>query len=232
MARFKDREEALILRRQGMSYSQIKKILRVSKGTLSVWLEDYPLSKQRIRELRDCNEQRIEKYRETMRQKRETRLNKLYKEQKALFLPLKKRDILIAGLFLYWGEGSKTHLTSLSLSNTDPSVIRFFIGWLSGCLGVLKERMKIQLQLYSDMDIDQEINFWTKNLGISRNQFTRPYIKQTSITRINHKGGFGHGTCNVKISDARLAEKILMAIKVIADRYTKNSANHNQNTGM
>jgi len=191
MARFKDREKALILRKQGLSYSQIKKTLKLSKSTLSVWLRGYPLSKQRIRELRDWNEQRIEKYRETMRQKRETRLNQFYKEQKKLIFPLSKREIFLAGLFLYWGEGSKNNNANLSISNTDPSIIKFFINWLIGNLSVSKEKIKIHLHLYEDMNINKEIDFWSSELNVPLNQFTKPYIKNTSSIRINHKGGFG-----------------------------------------
>jgi len=43
MARFQDKEKALALRKQEMSYSQIKSILGISKSTLSSWLRDYPL---------------------------------------------------------------------------------------------------------------------------------------------------------------------------------------------
>lgn len=221
MARLRDREKALSLRKQGMSYSQIKKILKVSKSTLSLWLREHPLSKQRVRELRDWNEQKIEKYRETMRQKRETRLNQFYKEQKELLFPFSRRELFLAGLFLYWGEGSKSHLAEVSVSNNDPSIIRFFINWLGKSLLVPKERLKIQLHLYNDMDIDKELDFWSRMLNIPLNQFNRPYIKKTSSVRINHKGGFGHGTCNVRIGGARLAEKVHMAIKAIANKYDK-----------
>ena len=51
MARFKDHEKALALRKQEISYSQIKKILGVSKSTLSDWLHKFPLSEEKIREL-------------------------------------------------------------------------------------------------------------------------------------------------------------------------------------
>ena len=71
MARFKDHQKALDLRKQGMSYTQIKKTLKVGKSTLSVWLRKYPLSKERIKELRNNNERRIEKFRETMKQKKQ-----------------------------------------------------------------------------------------------------------------------------------------------------------------
>lgn len=220
MARFDDKEKALILRRQEKSYSQIKKILKVSKSTLSLWLRDYPLSKQRIRELRDWNEQRIERYRETMRQKREKRLKGFYNQQKRLVFPLNKRDVYLAGLFLYWGEGSKRRRTNLSLANTDPSLIKFFISWLTKSLKINREKIRIQLHLYSDMEIEKEIQFWSQRLNVPYSQFTRPYIKQTLAKDINRKGGFGHGTCNIRIGDTRLAEKTLMTIKAIADKYS------------
>ncbi|PJE69579.1 MAG: hypothetical protein COU98_01245 [Candidatus Staskawiczbacteria bacterium CG10_big_fil_rev_8_21_14_0_10_38_10] len=219
MARFRDREKALTLRKKEMSYSQIKKILKVSKGTLSLWLRDYPLSKQRIRELRDCNEQRIERYRETRRKIKKERLNKFYLEQKKFIFPLKKKELYLTGLFLYWGEGSKTHPAMLSVSNTDPSVIKFFIYWLKKALLIPKDRIKIELQLYNDMNVQREIEYWSKILKIPKNQFNHPYIKKTSVTRINHKGGFGHGTCNARVGDARISEKVLMAIKAISNKY-------------
>ncbi|MDD5145501.1 MAG: helix-turn-helix domain containing protein [Candidatus Pacebacteria bacterium] len=220
MARLKDREKALSLRKKGMSYSQIKQILNLSKSTLSLWLKDYPLSKQRIRELRDWNEQRIERYRETMRRKHETRLKQYYNEQKTKLLPLTKREFILAGLFLYWGEGAKNQ-TSLSISNTDPSIIKFFVAWLTKSMKVPKERLQIQLQLYNDMNIKEEVNYWSEILEIPFSQFTKPYIKKTSKNRINHKGGFGHGTCNMRFGNSRLAERVIMSLKVFADNYNK-----------
>lgn len=221
MARFQDHEKALALREQGMSYSQIKNALKISKSTLSGWLKNYPLSKQRIRELRDCNEQRIERFRETMKKKKNARLKVFYEDQKKLIFPLTKRELYLGGLFLYWGEGTKSHATSLTVSNTDPAVIKFFVKWLIVCLDVPKNKISVQLHLYEDMNIKREIGFWSKTLNIPDAQFTRPYIKKSFLKDINHKGGFGHGTCNVKIGDARLAEKTLMGLKSISDHYLK-----------
>lgn len=220
MARFKDHEKALILRQQGKSYSQIKTILAVSKSTLSYWLREYPLSKERIRELRDWNEQRIEKYRETMRIKKEVRLRAVYIDQRRILLPLTRRELFIAGLFLYWGEGSKSRESDISVSNTDPTVIKFFVRWLTDIWGISKKELRVQLQLYSDMNLDREINYWAASLKLLKSQFNKPYVKRTSQYRINHKGAFGHGTCNVKYGSARLKEKILMSIKALADEYS------------
>jgi len=221
MTRFKDREKAIELRKQEMSYSQIKKTLNISKSTLSDWLKNYPLSDKRIRELRDHNEQRIENCRETKRKKREARLKNVYDIEKKNILPLNKRELFIAGLMLYWGEGTKCRTDGLSISNTDPSVIKFFIYWTQKNFSVRTEKMKAHIQLYSDMNIKREVEYWSNITKIPINQFTKPYIKQSSFKRINHKGGFRHGTCNIRINNVLLGEKIIMGLKVISDYYNE-----------
>ena len=55
MAKLQKREMALQLRKLGKSYSDIKASIGVSKSTLSLWLREYPLPPERIKELRDNN---------------------------------------------------------------------------------------------------------------------------------------------------------------------------------
>ncbi|PIR82779.1 hypothetical protein COU20_00415 [Candidatus Kaiserbacteria bacterium CG10_big_fil_rev_8_21_14_0_10_59_10] len=42
MARRADHQKAVLLRKQGKSYNEIKEILGIAKSTLSGWLHDYP----------------------------------------------------------------------------------------------------------------------------------------------------------------------------------------------
>ena len=220
MARLLDKQKALELREQGKSYSQIKAELGISKSTLSYWLRDYPLSPERIRELRDFNHQRIERYIETRRVKRESRLKVIYDLEKRIIFPLSKRDTFIAGLFLYWGEGLKSKMDEVSLSNTDPAAIKFFIYWAKECLGVPSKKINLRLHFYNDMDVDTETNFWIKTLKIPKSQFNKPYIKKSLHSGvIYNKGGFGHGTCNARIYNARLSEKVVLGIKSIRDNF-------------
>ncbi len=218
MARRKDKQQALKLRGEGKSYSQIKSIIKVSKSTLSYWLRDFPLPEARIRELRDWNEQRIERYRQTRRKTREDRLNKTYFEQKKVIFPLSKRDLFIAGLFLYWGEGSKTRTGELQVANTDPAVPEFFIYWVTEFLKLEKSKIKVHLHLYSDMNTEQEKDFWSKSLNIPKNQFIKSYIKVNSSQLIN-RGTFGHGTCTIKVANARVSEEVIMGLKSIRDHF-------------
>ena len=220
MARFRDKEKAIKLRLEGESYSQIKEIIGVSKSTLSYWLKDYPLSEKRIRELRDNNPRRIERYRATRIRKKQERLEKIYQEEKKRILPLTKRDILIAGLLLYWGEGGKTKESQLCVSNTNPATIKFFIKWL-GILGISRDEIKIRLHLYKDMQEKKEIEFWSKELVIPKTQFRKSYIKSSNMSSITYKIKFNHGTCNAILDDARITEKIFADLKIIEDKLSR-----------
>jgi len=62
------RNLAVKLRKEGKSYSQIKKIVKVSKSTLSYWLSKYPLTKKQIYKLQAVSPIRIEKFREAIYQ--------------------------------------------------------------------------------------------------------------------------------------------------------------------
>ncbi|MDD2758079.1 MAG: helix-turn-helix domain containing protein [Patescibacteria group bacterium] len=209
------REKALALRKQRKSYSQIKSELGVPKSTLSYWLRDYPLSREEINKLGGKNEARIEKFKNTMRGKRQVRLDVIYAKEKNHILPLSNKDALILGLALYWGEGSKADWYKIALANTDPQVLKFFIYWLTKILHVKKSALRVYLHLYADMNIKNELNYWSKTLKIPASKFVKPYIKMAKSTRINHKGGFGHGTCTIMYNNVELKQKIMMQLKLL-----------------
>jgi len=218
-----EKEKALELRQLGKSYREIQKTVKVSKSSLSLWLKEYPLSSDQIQKLRDNNPERISHYRETRRKQREALLKQIYDNEKPLILPLSFRDLFIAGLFLYWGEGAKTKMSWFSLSNTDPSMIRFFISWIEKSLHLNRNDIKIRLHLYTDMDIRREIDFWSKELNIPKSQFRKPYIKKNLQHNITYKG-FRHGTCNIIINNAIVTKRILMGLKVIQDQFALKKA--------
>lgn len=212
------RIRALELRRQGKSYSQIKSELIVSKSSLSLWLRDHPLPLERIRELRDWNAERIENCRNTKQRHREERLKLVYDSANKTLLPLTKKELFLTGLFLYWGEGGKTQRFGISLSNTNPKVIKFYIKWLVACLGVSREKMKVRLHLYKDMSVNDEIAFWSSELGMSRKNFGKPYIKSTTLRGLTFKG-IGHGTCNLVVNGRDYYEKTMMSLQAVVDHY-------------
>lgn len=199
-----------------MSYSQIKNKLSVSKSTLSAWLAKYPLSEERIRELRDWNPVRIEKSRKTKLLKRETMLDKVFSDVSEDIGFLSDRDLFIAGLFLYWGEGTKAARDIVAFTNTDPGMIRMFIKWLE-LMKVDQNKLKIKLHLYKDMNIKKETSFWAEELKVNLSNFRKPYIKESKFSNLNYKGQFGHGTCTVVYGNSKLHNKIIMSLKYLKE---------------
>lgn len=217
MAKKQEKELVLRMRAAGHSYSQIRKVVAVSKSSLSSWLRDYPLPEERMRELRTATEARIERTRETKRKKKESMLAEIYRQEKENILPLSRRELFLSGLFLYWGEGAKTDRAEISLSNTNPAIIKAFMHWLMHALNIKRETMVVKLHLYNDMDITKETAFWAKELGLLKSQFIKPYIKETLFSSITYKNGFGHGTCNLFVRGANFQNKVFMGLKVLND---------------
>lgn len=216
MARKVDKQKALVMRQKGMSYSQIKAKLGVSKSTLSGWLSGFPLSEKRIRELRDNSPIRIERYRNTMERKREAKLLSAYQKVSKDIDTFSKREIFLAGLFLYWGEGSKTRTAVSAVSNTDPAVLVFYMKWLKN-FGVKRQDLKVKLQLYKDMNVKNITKYWSQKLHLPKSAFNKAYIKESNFSGLTYKNGFGHGTCMVWVANRELNDYILMGIKRLQD---------------
>lgn len=202
------------MRQEGASYSQIRQKVSVSKSSLSLWLHNFPLSNERINELRGNNAVRIERYRETRRKTRELRLATVREGIAREFPKFTNRELLISGLFLYWGEGGKTKLATTTLSNTDPAMLLFFIRWLA-LLGVSKDRLRVHVHLYADMDVQKELKYWSRVLGLSRSSFRKPYIKQSNRTDLTYVQKFTHGTCNIIFDNRDVSEYVLQALEHI-----------------
>lgn len=219
------RAQAIKLRIEGYTYGQIKRELNVAKSTLSDWLRNLPLSKESLKRLSKNKEissdVRIERFRKTFQDKWFTRLNKVLESQKKEILPLTEKELFLAGVFLYWGEGSKQR-NIVAISNTDPRVIKFALYWMTRVLRVPKEKICVRLHLYSDMNPKRETNFWSTTLGIPRNQFKPPHTKKTTREGLTYKS-FGHGTCNLICFSVLLSEKIAMTIKAISEFYGAKS---------
>lgn len=219
------RRLAIKLRKLGKSYKEIKDKIKVPKSTLSYWLKDHPLSSEQIKKLTQrFRIRQIENYRETVRKRIALRFSKIYQEEQKRLLPLSNKELLVAGLFLYLGEGAKQTSSSIRISNTDPEIVKFVLYWYTRILKIPKENIRVALQLYGDMDIQKELSYWSNLLKIPPSNFWKPYIKKSFTKDIDHSG-YKHGTCGLCFGNARLLEKILMGIKSILDYTDRKKMN-------
>ncbi len=214
MALPEKREKAIQLRRQGLPYSAIREKLGVSKSTISLWLRDMPLSRVEINQLRAHSPKRIERFRQAMRAKKDARRTIVFQKIARDVGKFSKRDTFIAGLFLYWGEGTKTAEYTTSLTNTDPSIVRFYIEWLES-LGVERGVLKVKLHLYADQDVKKLTRFWSDTLKINSTNFNKPYIKESLLSGKTYKGMFSYGTCVVSYHNRDFYEYVMEGIKYL-----------------
>lgn len=217
MAHRELKEKVLEMRKQGMSYSQIKAVVKVSKGTLSLWLRDMPLSREKINELRALNPQRIERYRNTMAAKRRVRLDDAYRVASKEIGVLNSREIFLCGLFLYWGEGTKIGDSTVEITNTDPAMIKFTLSWFEN-LGISKNLLVARLKIYKDTNVEEITDFWSNILGFKKDQF-RFHIKNTNQADITYKSGYGHCTCSISYGSTKLRNHIMQSLVYIKKHF-------------
>tara|TARA_Y100000310_G_scaffold81278_1_gene77882 strand:- start:1985 stop:2662 length:678 start_codon:yes stop_codon:yes gene_type:complete len=220
------REKAVALRlEKKLSYSEIRKRLGVPKSTLSYWLRDYPLSESRISELRKRGwkngEAGRERYRNTMMEKYENEKCRIYNIQKKNLRNLKKEAQYVAGLMLYLGEGAKKDRYTISLANTDPDLLRYFIRWLGEYLGISKKDLRVQLHLYKNMDVKKEQKFWENVLDLEKSQFYKLQIRELRKGSFSYRESFRHGTCQINFFNKEKKMNLMMAIEAFIDLYVK-----------
>jgi len=224
------RQQAINLRvKNALSYTAIRKQLGVSKSTLSYWLKEHPLNADRILELRregwQKGEASRERFRNTMRAKQEARSEKIYQTQRSRLATLSSEAWFTAGLMLYAAEGDKKQSGRIALANTDPQIIKFFIKWLNEFLSIPKSKIRAQLHLYENMDIDKEREFWKNELALTDGQLYKLQIRPLKPGSFTYQCSQRHGTCSIFMSGVNKKQELMMGIKALIDaakvKYTR-----------
>lgn len=80
------------------------------------------------------------------------------------------------GLGLYWGEGTKANRHSIRLGNTDPALIKSFMLFLEKIYRVDRNKIRFSLQVFTDIDVDEALNYWTRTLRVKKSQFSKTTV--------------------------------------------------------
>ena len=162
-----------------------------------------------------------ERFRETMREKRQEKEDKIYVQQLTRFKKISPQALFVAGLMLYLGEGDKKDRCRVSLANTDPWVITFFVWWMKKFLGISKTQIKVQLHLYKTMNISVERKFWQQKIGIGRNQFYKDQIRPLRPSSFSYRESYRHGTCKIYAGGVKEKTELMLSIKAFLDTYNR-----------
>lgn len=103
----------------------------------------------------------------------------------------KNRDLMFAAAALYWGEGEKI---DFGFSNTDSEMIKLMENCLLNLFGVEKNRIKVSLRIYEDMDKESCLRFWSKITGVGI-----PDFKAVHVLKGRKNGKLKYGMCRLRV---------------------------------
>ncbi len=211
------KHNALILREQGYTYSELSKILKhkIPKATLSNWFKNLILSDRakeritsRIRE--GGSPGRAIAWQNT--RKRREELLKIIRSQADN--QIKDIDTLTAKIclaMLYLGEGAKTP-EYIRFCNSDPKVIQLFLKLLRQAFIIDEMKLRGKVQCRADQNINELSIYWSNLSGISLTQFSKAWVDKRTINkptkRLDYKGVFV--VCY-------FSNKIFLELKFISD---------------
>lgn len=218
-----DKQTAIKYRLSGLSYGEISKMLNIPKSTLSLWLRDLVLSKNAEAKVHATYKAG---YTKGLLKKSALQTKKAQKASRSIRLrasqeikPLTKRDLQILGIGLYWGEGYKklkrvngVQKTShpLSLSNSDPILIKSYISFLLEVCGVSQQKIRLSIRMYHHQNQKQILQYWLKVTGLQATQFTKPYIGVSKSSQGKKPyNTLPYGTLRVDVYDTPLFHKVI-----------------------
>lgn len=222
MAKYELRIKARELRSKGESVKTIAMELGVSKGTVSVWVRDIILSIEQLEKLRAASLKGAERGRlkSALLQKErwQKNLEKLKKQGIETVGNLTDRELLIAGLALYWGEGYKKG-RRLQLCNSDPRLIQFILLWLKKCFAIPSEEVRCRVginAIHKERDTVVK-QYWSNITGIPLSQFANTSFKKVESKKIYDNFENHYGTLSIEVlQPARIYAKILGLIEGLA----------------
>jgi hypothetical protein len=189
------KEMAIKLREQGYPYSYISEKTGLAKSTLSYHLTNvvYEPNKATKRKLALVQLRSAE----TKHRQKQTKILKIRKVAEKEFDILSKRDLFVAGIALYAGEGSKTQ-NLVRLVNSDARIIRFFIKWLN-LLGVDNNHIMLRVHGYPDTNRLAAEAYWLKETSLKDTQLQKMCVDTRAGKDLKRKGVHGYGTAHITV---------------------------------
>ena len=192
---------------------EIERELKVSRGSVSLWVRDVPLDERRraILALRTrmgpliAGERKAARAREVRRSYQEHG-RRLARESDASYA---------AGCMLYWAEGSKSRNVA-QVVNSDPELLAFFAGFLRTHFDVAPESMRLRCNLFADhLERQHEIEeFWLARLELPRSSLTKSIVNSYSkYSQKKRKGKLPYGTARLSVYSSRIVQTIYGSIQ-------------------
>ncbi|MDO8264894.1 MAG: hypothetical protein Q7T34_00820 [Candidatus Parcubacteria bacterium] len=203
IAKFKEKEIAINLRRKGLSYNEILRRVPVAKSSLSLWLKSVGLAKKQKQRLTEKKLAAGRRGGEARRNKRLISTALIKDKAKAEIKNISKRELWLMGIMLHWAEGAKEKQwntgVGVDFNNSDPLMISLFLRWLKEICFISEKNIIYDLYIHETADWKNARQYWSKVIKIHPDNL-RIYFKKNKIhTKRKNRGSSYHGLIRIKI---------------------------------
>lgn len=182
------------LRRIGLSYGEIMRLIPVPKGTLAGWCREVELTGAQRQMIIERTSSQAGVPRDTQR-KRRFEIERLRTDALKEVQDLIHNPLWLAGTVLYWGEGGKSK-RQLDLTNSDPAAHRLFVKWVSEYLQPDPQYV-LGIHLHEGNDEKAARSYWSDAIGLVDPEFHKTYVKPNKPG--HRKNTLQHGVLRIRL---------------------------------
>jgi len=197
LSRWERSELGRDLRRAGLSYGEIMELIYVKKSTLATWCREVRLTDEQIDAIKERRAPEPGKdlsgVPRNTQHKRHREIALIQAQAGLEAEHLVEDPFWVAGVSMYWGEGSKA-TKHLAVANSDPAVLRMFKKWATEFLPP-HAGWRAKLNLHADNDDLGARVWWASQLTMSLDDFTKTYIKPDGTG--HRKNHLAYGVCTL-----------------------------------
>ena len=210
-----ERQKAIELREKGLTYSEIRQRLDISRGSLSLWLHDIPF----VLSERRRNRRRLASFRnsQVLHKRKIQRVSQIMRAAKEEMLNTKLDELKLLGAMAYWTEGSKTRDSLVKITNSNPDFIKFVLKWLREICGVSEKKLRVHLRIHGDLNKKEAEQYWSKITGIPLNRFYKTTYK-ISASNGKRYNKLKYGIASIIVCDTNLFYRIMGWIEGMVER--------------
>ncbi len=225
----REKEKAILLRKEGFSYKEITDQVPVAKSTLSLWLRDVGLSEPQKQKLTQKKLIASRRGGEAKHQQKLQRIKSIGDKAKSEIKSISNRELWLMGIMLYWAEGSKEKEwgcgQNIQFSNSDSAMINLFIRWLTEIIGVESNRFVFGIYIHENHrdNIDKVREYWSSETGFPIESFSYVYFKKhRPKTKRKNVNDSYHGLLKLTVrSSSDLNRKISGWVRGINEYYCR-----------
>jgi hypothetical protein len=197
LSRWERAELGRAIRRLGWTYSEIREVIPVPKGTLSYWCRDLRLTEEQVEAIRIRRPAGVRTgIPVDTQRKRRLEVERIRNQARLEVSQLLGDPLWLTGTVLYWAEGDKS-TRRLALVNTDPVVLRIFVSWVRRFHDRCAEFVGA-LHLHEGNDDDGARRHWTSTLDLEDLRFDKTFVKPAGTG--HRKNHLKHGICRLRVS--------------------------------